>query len=293
MILLGALLLSVFVFYYTGNREGDEVKKLVAATEQQLNTLESNLADKKLKNALILTAYAERLKTLKPEFVSLADQLEKDASSTGPGVTALKTRLEKVKTSPSSVGDGSKEALVRELMVLQNAADSNRYNDFLLEDINVIAGLSGGALPVIAPPQGQKTEVGSQLVGNPTYGQWQQRDGMSVWEWYGAYSMLRDLVGGGRSYFYNDWAGSRNNYGHYQGGDYNSYSAGKGIGKSDAANDNIRQEKTYGTNQDRRKSSYSTGSSSSNKSIWGSNKKSSYGGSTVRRSSSFGSSRKK
>jgi hypothetical protein len=297
IVLFGALLLSVFVFYYTGSREGSHIKDITAAAEQQLVALEGKLENRQLKNAIILTAYAERLKALKPEFATLADQLASDAGTHGPAVSALKERLQKVKDSPSSIGNGSTEAITRELLAIQSAADGANYNNFLLENVNVIASLSGGALSQITPPSGQQAgEVGSQLVGNPQYGQWRQQNGMSIWEWYGAFSMLRDLVGGGRPYYYNDWARSPSFFNPAYSGAQGNYSSS--FGKNGAANDNVRQEKTYGASQERRRSSYFFGSdSSSRRGVWdsgsSSRRSSSYGFSSGRRSSSFGSFRRK
>ncbi len=282
MVLFGALLLSMFVFYYTGSREESRVKTVAASTEKQLSSLEESLDGNNIKNALILKAYAEQLKKNKPEFSTLADQLSLDATSKGPAVTALKERLKKA--SDTIEDNGSSDAVMRELLSIQNAANSGNYNDFLLGNINVIASLSGGSLPAINPAGGNQGSGAEQLVGNPQYGQWRQHNGMSVWEWYGAFAMLRDLVGGGRPYYYQDWARSPafsdNYYGSYGGG--SGYAAPQKSYK--AANDNVRQEKTYGASQERRRSSYGVGSgSSSRRSVWGGS----------RRSSSFGSFRRR
>lgn len=294
IILLGVLLLlSIFVFNYSGSLEGTQIQSLITATDKQLATLEEKLANKQLKNAIILTAYAEQLKTLKPEFSELAEQLKQDASSTGPAISLLKERLEKVRSSPADIGNGSREAIINELLTLQSATNNNNYNNYLLDNINVISSLSGGALSPINSPSGQQNkEIGKQLVGNPTYGQWQQRNGMSVWEWYGAYAMLRTLTGGNGRYDYNDWIGSPSFYNRHQFTQQkNLYSSGK---MGTVANDNIRQKKTYGSNTDRRKSSYFAGGSSSRGSIWGnSGRRSSSYGFSSRRRSSFGSFRRR
>ena len=53
--------------------------------------------------------------------------------------------------------------------------------------------------------------AGYAAVGNPHYGQWQQRGGQSFWVFYGQYALMRDMMGwGGRSVYRNDYDDYRN-----------------------------------------------------------------------------------
>lgn len=82
--------------------------------------------------------------------------------------------------------------------------------------------LSDEATTVATPP-------GYAYVGNPRYGQWEQRNGQSFWVFYGQYALMRDLLWGAGRYSpigrdtygsYRDtvrsgksWYGSQNQYG--------------------------------------------------------------------------------
>lgn len=273
IILLGALLLSIGIFQFSSNKEGIQEKELATKVENQLLALGNALDNKELQNAIILQSYAEQLKSLKPELASVADKMAKDTQSDGPAMLRMKQQLEAIRNNPATIGNGSKQDVMAALSALARSSTIEGYNLYLLNDVNVIASLSGGKLSAIAPPagsqQGAEGAVG-ELVGNPEYGQWKQQNGMSVWEWYGAYAIFRDLVGGGRPFYYNDWRAR-------QSGGYNSfYNNSYDSNKMKAVNDNNRQQKTYGSGQNRRSSSYFSGSSSRS------------GASSSRRSSSYG-----
>lgn len=62
--------------------------------------------------------------------------------------------------------------------------------------------------------QAVATPPGMAYVGNARYGQWRRdpSSGRSFWEFYGQYALMRDLLGGNRYYYYDDWSTWRNNY---------------------------------------------------------------------------------
>ena len=78
--------------------------------------------------------------------------------------------------------------------------------------------MSDGALPRVnslskeqsmQANNAQDFGYGEQLIGNPSYGQWQTgSNGMSFWAWYGMYSMMGDLFGNRRVY-YSNWGSNR------------------------------------------------------------------------------------
>lgn len=257
-IVIGLLVVAIWVFYFSGSSmEKEQVKTLTQTVERQLDEVRKALDANTMRNDVILTTYAEQLKKTKPELAPLVTNLEKDATSENPAVKSLQERLDKVKSHPESVGSGKREDLVQELQLLKTATNPATFNDSLTDSINVLADLSAGSLGRInAPPVGKDGAVaqpGSQLVGNPNYGQWTQSNGMSVWEWYGAYAMFRDLFGG-RNYNYNNWSQQRpwsyyNDYGRDTYGSRNERNAFESVDQ--------RQRKTYGADSTRRTSSYS------------------------------------
>ena len=73
---------------------------------------------------------------------------------------------------------------------------------------------------------------GSQLIGNPAYGQWRTNsDGMSFWEWYGAYSLFTNIFDiDRRHYQYRYWS-SKRNYSYYHDVGRRYYSSPKTLKK--------------------------------------------------------------
>jgi hypothetical protein len=69
---------------------------------------------------------------------------------------------------------------------------------FYESETNRVAEPAG--LAMVAPP----TMVNGQATGSNQYGQWQTQNGNSFFHYYGMYSMLGDVMGGGR-YSYDDW----------------------------------------------------------------------------------------
>jgi hypothetical protein len=257
VLLIIGLIIAIGIFYSTGSRnEKADIAALTKTVEQQVAGLHTALDAGTLRNDAILTTYAEQLKKTKPELAPLVTNLEKDATSASPALKALDERLAKVK-SPDSVGTGTREDVFQELMLLKTASTPSVFNDSLTDSINVIADLSGGTLARInAPPKnaepGAVAQPGSQLVGNPAYGHWQQNNGMSIWEWYGAYAMFRDLTGG-RNYNYNNWSQNRP-WSYYN--DYGRDTYASRNERTSFADNDARQRKTYGAQDGRRSSFY-------------------------------------
>ena len=98
------------------------------------------------------------------------------------------------------------------------------FNDALSDPVNVIADLSEGSLSRVnsisreAEMQAngaQNFGPGSQMMGNPNYGQWRtDSSGMSFWEWYGMYALFSNLFDNDRRYYYRDW-GRYRGYSYY------------------------------------------------------------------------------
>jgi hypothetical protein len=105
---------------------------------------------------------------------------------------------------------------------LYQALDSSLFNDMLSDPVNVIADMSEGKLARVNAISREASTLangsedfgaGSQLVGNPAYGQWQtDSNGMSFWAWYGMYSMFSNLFH--RPVYYDNWSRGRD-YSYY------------------------------------------------------------------------------
>ena len=178
-----------------------------------------------LRNAALIKHYAAKVIDTKPELRDLARVLEREATRHGTLYTGLAERAKALREGLPEPG-ASRQAylpVAQELDALSAAAEPSEFNRALADPLNVLADLTGGALPrVDATAAGASRRAnnaadfgaGSQLVGNPSYGQWRtDSSGGSFWIWYGQFALIRDLLGGPRI-GYGDWAGRRD-YSYY------------------------------------------------------------------------------
>ena len=170
------------------------------------------------------------------------------------------------------------------------------YNSALTDTVNALADISNGTLPRVSSMSKAEEALvndasdygaGSQLVGNPAYGQWNQSSGgTSFWAWYGMYSMFSNLTGGGRSILYNDWDRHRP-YSHYQDRGVHQYGSQKS--RQRASSYQKSNTKSYQSSS-RKGSTYAKGSGVKARNTSGyvaSKSMGQYGGSS--KSSSYGS----
>ncbi|KGJ89302.1 hypothetical protein [Thalassotalea sp. ND16A] len=193
-----------------------QIQGQTPVTEQRIAQLGDALANGQVRNANLINQYAAKVLELKPDLQPLIAEFKKDASIQGPMYLALLDRVNTVKNQPQMFADN--KAIYQELMNIYQAADPVLYSDALSDPLNVLADMSDGALPRINSQNkaqslidnnAQDFGVGSQLVGNPSYGQWQTNSsGMSFWAWYGMYSMMGNMFGGNRIY-YDSWGRNR------------------------------------------------------------------------------------
>ena len=212
---------------------GDDRPERLQANLKTADYLIENLGQKldsnRIRNAIVLKQYAQLLAETKPELTPLLVELSKDATRNGPMYRSLTERLSTLKTQPDVLGDI--EAQLFESETLIEAADSTLFSDALSDPINVIADMSDGKYArVNAISQEQSLQAnaaeshgaGSQLVGNPGYGQWQTNNsGFSFWQWYGAYAMFSAIS---RPIGYNNWS-SRRDYSYYNDVGRNRYTS--------------------------------------------------------------------
>lgn len=199
----------------------EQIAKQTPVTEQRVEQLADAIKQGQVRNAKLIRQYASQLRQSKPELNALIDEFTKDATIQSPMFIALRDRLDTVKNQPQMFA--SNQAIFDELLNIYQAADPTLYSDALSDPLNVLADMSDGALPRIgslSKTQSMKANnaqdfgIGEQLIGNPSYGQWQTgSNGMSFWAWYGMYSMMGDLFGSRRVY-YNNW-GRHRNYSYY------------------------------------------------------------------------------
>ncbi len=231
-----SVILCCFILSACFTSRMQQAQKVLTASIQQsentLNHLKSALEKKQLKNCILMQDYAEQLKNLKPQFTQLIDNLLLDASTDGPLYKDLQHRLSTVKnTKPIDLAN--LEKLIQETQLITEAANTMSFNDALSDSVNVLADLSENQLPRIQSVSlqqektmnrsGEQAKAG-QLIGNPHYGQWRQSsNGMSFWEWYGAYALFSTIFDS-RRYYYRDWASNRS-YSYYHDYGRNRYTS--------------------------------------------------------------------
>jgi len=201
------------------------INQQVASTGQSLDRLGSAIETGSVRNARLLSEYAQVLKQQKPELTRIANLIAEDATRQGPLYQNLAMRLNDVKAETVTLDNAG--LLLDELTRIKEASKQSLFNDALTDPINVLADMSDGQLARVgaisqqAEQNGGGTDygAGSQMVGNPNYGNWQSgSNGTSFWQWYGMYRMLGDLTGrvgysgwsqNRRYSYYNDYGRSR------------------------------------------------------------------------------------
>jgi hypothetical protein len=213
---------------------GDERPDRLASNIKTAGTLIDNLGEtlktNGIHNTTILREYAKILSSDRPELKPLLQQLSRDAEKDGPLYQSLVNRLKTVKEQPELIGDI--EAQLYESENLIEASDPNLFNDLLSDSINVIADMSNGKLARVNAISKQTSlqangaednGAGSQLIGNPQYGNWQtSSSGTSFWQWYGMYAMFSALSP--RPVYYDRWSSTRD-YSYYSDYGRNRYTS--------------------------------------------------------------------
>ncbi len=191
--------------------------KAVDEAARRITVLEQAIAAGDLRNAQLIEQYADVLEKERPELRQIVATLRREATVEGQQFRSLQRRLDELRRLLRDYGDP--DLILGEARSLAAAADPANFDDELADVVNTLADMSDGRLPRVAVPPGadqgavEKLGPGSRLVGNPSYGQWVDRGGMSFWEWYGMYSLFSNLMGG--PVRYGVWDRYRP-YSHYQ-----------------------------------------------------------------------------
>lgn len=221
------ILLMVLLFAVIGGCSDpldDAIINLTQTNESKLQHLKQQLIAKQVRNATLLSQYGQLLEETRPELKPLINQLVTDATPQGPMFQGLENR---VKESIVASNFASKDDQLSEMNNLSEALNPVLFNDALSDVVNVLADMSNGSLArVNAMSQAQSQQAnasedfgaGSQLVGNPNYGTWNNNNGLSFWEWYGMYALISNLSS---PISYDRWGRYRgysyyNDYGRYR-----------------------------------------------------------------------------
>ena len=218
----------------------EQLTQQIPITEKRINDLANALENGQVRNANLINQYADKMLTLKPHLAQLIGVFKQDASTRGPMYNALLDRLDTIKNNPQMFT--STKALYEESLNLYQAADPVLFSDALSDPLNVLADMSDGELPRInslskeqsmLANKAQDFGVGEQLIGNPSYGNWQSgSNGTSFWAWYGMYSLMGDVFGS-RRHSYSNWGRNRN-YSYYNDYGRTRYSSPSQLSKQTA-----------------------------------------------------------
>ncbi len=221
------LLISLVLGACTSDEETWRLQLQKSAVEARIEVdkLRRHLISGTISKASLLKQYAAIVKKQSPDLSELVDTLALDATVNGPMYKSLASRLKEVNAlAPSAPKQGLQKVqqVGDEYLAIKTASKPDIYGMMLTDPINVLADMSKGKLGRVESMSKQASLLangakdygaGSQLVGNPQYGNWSSNSsGGSFWEWYGKYALFSSLF---RSpIYYGGWAGNRN-YSYY------------------------------------------------------------------------------
>jgi len=195
------------------------------STETKLSRLKKHIESDHIANVGVLKQYASIIRNSQPDVGQLAEALAQDATTHGPIIRSLESRLSDAKSDiPNAISIGYEPVskVYQELSAIEIAANPDTYGMMLSDPINVLSDMSEGKLARVAAMSRDTSArindaedfgAGSQLVGNPQYGSWRSGgSGGSFWQWYGQYAFFSSLVH--RPIYYNNWGRSRD-YSYY------------------------------------------------------------------------------
>ena len=202
-----------------------QLDQQVLTTQTKLERLKKHIESGHIANVGVLKQYASIVKKSRPDVGPLANALAQDATPNGPIIKSLESRLSNAQSDiPNAISIGYEPVnkVFQELSAIEAAANPDTYGMILSDPINVLADMSDGKLARVAAMSRDASArinnadnfgAGSQLVGNPHYGNWESsRSGGSFWQWYGQYAFFSSLFH--RPIYYSNWGRSRD-YSYY------------------------------------------------------------------------------
>jgi hypothetical protein len=208
------LLATIGMLASCGESMEDQYRLSLVAVEKGFATLAKGITTGTIRNTVILKQYSLLLKRQRPELEPLVNELELDATLSGPLYKGLQERMASVGPDASDLTLTEK---IQELSSLKQAIIPAVYNDALSDTVNVLADMSEGKLARVnaiskqaeLKANGAKDYgPGSQYIGNHHYGHWGHGMGGAYWIWGPRYTYFGSMWGGNR-YYYSDWAGNR------------------------------------------------------------------------------------
>ncbi len=225
----GACLLVILVMSGCSSQEDEwrlALNDRIVDAQSSLKKLDRGFNNGSMRNVAILKFYTEEVKKIQSGMYELVHTLGMDATKQGPLYRNIQLRLSDVKVGMEpaiKAGKRKVEELYQELQYIALAADTKTYNQMLTDPINVLADMSKGKLgrvEAMSKAASARTNsasdygAGSQLIGNPNYGHWNNNNsGGSFWEWYGKYALFNSLFNR-RSVSYSSWGHNRD-YSYY------------------------------------------------------------------------------
>lgn len=196
-----------------GSSWEDAVDKRFQEVAGRIRFLESALVDGRIPKAVLLQSYIDVVRKKKPALRDLLDSLAEQTGRENFNLKNLKRRHSELARFWDSDKSKANAAVVDEqLQELQGATDPATFDNTFIDEINTVAGMSDGELPVVDLPSGTNVTPGENLVGNPAYGEWKRdSSGDSFWSWYGKWALFSHLMGGGRHsyanwYYHRPWS---------------------------------------------------------------------------------------
>jgi len=191
----------------------EEIKANYSAAESALSSLNNQLDSGTGRNAILIKSYASLAREKKPQFKEIIDVFESEATKEGPTYKQIVGRLTHAKTQVSQKPRTEEEGISTNVELLNIRSAISNYDAMLVDALNVLSDFTDGELPKVreiefADYQSEKGEVGSEYVGNSSYGQWKtDTNGNSFWHWYGQYAFFSHMF---RSpYYYDNWSYNR------------------------------------------------------------------------------------
>ncbi|MBE8167450.1 MAG: hypothetical protein HAW66_03640 [Shewanella sp.] len=219
VIITCTLVLGTLFLAGCGDERPDKIAHYQQLTKSRIESLAVMLNNGQLRNAELLKQYSQVLGETRTELTPLLNQLSKDATPEGTMFLSLQKRLKDASVASNFI---DLDQQLAEIENLYQATDPSLFNDMLSDPVNVIADMSNGSLARINAISreaellangAESFGAGSQLVGNPGYGNWQTNSsGTSFWAWYGMYSMFSNVFRSPISY--DNWS-NRRGYSYY------------------------------------------------------------------------------
>ena len=213
------------------------IQESIKKADVELTQLGKALDNGSIRNATILKEYSRILKQQQPELSKVVDVVSLDATRQGALYSGLTRRLDDIK---GNYLIPPYEDTLYNIDLLREAAKPTLFSDALTDPINMLADMSNGSLARVGAIS-QKAEgqgVGNQVVGNPSYGNWQTNSsGISFWQWYGMYRILGDVFD---RVEYGSWS-KRRKYSYYNDYGRTRYSSPKQIKTQSALETRTRQ----------------------------------------------------